>query len=114
MSYSIILKWADNTVHRIEVPKEELADAITQIERKGSEIILIEKTAASHAEDRMTNLKELVDDGLITITPVTVSVARPRVCPKCGGTEFKENEKSWKCTFCKIRIPKRAARVEGS
>jgi len=27
-------------------------------------------------------------------------------CPKCGGTDFKENKKSWRCNVCKIRIPK--------
>ena len=105
MSYSIILKWADDTVHKIEVPKAELADAITQIERKGSEIILIEKTAASHAEDEMTNLRELIDDGVLKLTPLLIP--RARSCPNCGGRDFKENKKSLRCNFCKTRIPKR-------
>ena len=30
-------------------------------------------------------------------------------CLKCGGTDFKENKKSWRCKVCKIRIPKERA-----
>ena len=69
MSYSIILKWADDTVHKIEVPKEALGDCIRDIEIHGSEIILIEKTADSHAEDGMITLREFIDEGLIKMTP---------------------------------------------
>lgn len=29
-------------------------------------------------------------------------------CRICGGTDFKENEKSWRCNFCRNRFPKKS------
>lgn len=42
-----------------------------------------------------------------------MSLARAMKCPKCGGMDFKENKKSWRCDFCKTRFPKRDEEVEG-
>ena len=35
-----------------------------------------------------------------------ISRARAMKCPNCGGVDFKENKKSWRCNFCRIRIVK--------
>jgi hypothetical protein len=93
--YVMIVKHSDDSVHRVEVPRSELADAITQIERKGSEIILIEKSAKSHAEDGMTNLKELHDDGLIKLTPVMVEADLARlVSVNCDDWNCGESDET--------------------